>query len=729
MIDAGLSVPSDPAKSIKRWLDEVELYERKTQTWEKRGHKIVKRYRDERETKDAARKFNMLWSNTETMRPALYARNPKPDIQRRFKDADPVGRIASDVLERAATYFVDTDHFAGAMRNVVMDYLLPGRGTTWARYVPHMKPSVEVTDDVADGDHDEDRPEIIESEEVALDYIHWTDFGHNICRTWDEVWLVWRKVYLDRDELKTRFGKELGAKIPLDYQDKSKEGGETDSDFAKATIYEAWDKKRGCAVWLHKQVPEYLDLRADPLEIEHFFPCPKPVAANLANDSLIPVPIYVEYQDQADELDTLTARIASITKSLKVAGVRDTSAQGLDRLLSEGVENELIPVDSWAVFAQKGGIDGAIDLLPMKEIAETLLAIYEARDKVKQDLYEITGIADIIRGQSDPNETMGAQKIKSNFATLRLGDQQKMIQAFVREIIRILVDIIGGHFQQETIEQISGVRLLTAQQKQAYQQIAQAGQKPPLPPNVSPDQFGQMMSDPTWDEVMALIRNATARSFRIDIETDSTIKADEVQEKADRIEFLKTVGGFMEQAVQASEQQPALAPLAGQMLMFGVRAFPIGKELEGTINTTIQKLEKMAQAAEGKPKPNPEMIKVQGELQLQGQKQQAEQQAAQAKAQAEIQIQHAKVQADAQIAQQQQAAQAQQAAQENALEAQREQAKMQMEERLAMQKIAAETDLQLKIAHIKAAASIEVARITAKYSDGGEAETREASGE
>src|SRR6185312_16279605 len=214
--------PGVDKSKISTWLSEVELYERESKNWRERGKKIVKRYKDERDdTKRTASQFNVLWSNTQTLLPALYARNPKPDIQRRFKDEDPIGRVASDVLERSSSYFCDTDHFASTIRQAVMDYLLPGRGTVWVRYVPHMKPAeTQVTDDVAPGDQDEPQPEVIDYEEVLTDYVHCDDFGHNICRTWEEVWLVWRKVYLDRAELVNRFGKEIGNKVPLDYTQK-----------------------------------------------------------------------------------------------------------------------------------------------------------------------------------------------------------------------------------------------------------------------------------------------------------------------------------------------------------------------------------------------------------------------------------------------------------------------------------------------------------------------------
>lgn len=746
---------------IARYVEEIELYDKETQKWDRQSKRIIKRYRDDRggdgTIESQERRYNVLWANTQNLAPALYARNPKPDIQRRFKDADPVGRVTSDILERSITYFCDTDHFASVARQCTLDFLLPGRGTLWVRYVPHFKDlPVEVTDDIGAGDGQSDQaqaPEVIDYEEVIPDYVHRDDFGHNICRTWDEVWCGWRKVYMTRKELKERFGEEKGELPPLDYKAKTADGKTLDDGVSKAVIYELWDKTRRVALWFHKSVPDCLDLRPDPLKLETFFPFPKPLLTNLVNESLIPVPLYVEYQDQAAELDLLTARISMMTRCLKVVGVYDASVEGLNRMFNEGTENELIPIQQWALFAEKGGMNGAMTLLDIKGIAAALLSCYEARAKVKEDLDEITGMSDIIRGNTDPNETASAQKLKSGYAGQRISDMQRDVQRFVRETIRIMTDVIANHFQIETIKQISGVRLLTNQEKQAYSQpmMGHNGgppmpgqppmaprQPPPLPKGVTPDQMQQMMDDPSWEDVEQLIRNQALRSFRIDIETDSTIKSDEQAEKASRIEFLKAAGGFMQQATQAGQQQPLMVPLLVQMMMFGIRAFPVGKELEGAFNSTMQKLEK--QAANPQPQPNPEMIKVQGEQQLAQAKMQsdsqmeqsrfqAEQQLNQAKVQGEIQVQQAKVQADSQIAMQQQQAQAAQALQQNQLEAEREHAKLAQELQLAQLRIAAETDMELRKAHIMAAASIEVARINAKADDGAQAEAREASGE
>lgn len=637
---------NDSAVTPAFWVQHIEAYERASSEWSTRGKKIVKRYRDERSgTADGKRiKYNVLWANTQTLMPALYARNPKPDIARRFKDADPVGRVTADVLERSVSYFVSSDRFGQSMRQSVLDFLLPGRGTVWVRYVPHMRDEAlqpggsevaeegaQVTDDIAQ--EEPSSVEVIDYEEALVDYVHCDDFGHTVARTWDEVRANWRKVYLGRSELVQRFGETIGNAVPLDHATKDQKGRDTEAE-AKATLYELWDIQTKRAYWLHKSVATFLDNRADPLGLDEFWPCPRPLFANLANDSLIPVPEYAQYQDQATELDNLTARIEKLTKALKAAGVYDKAAEGIQRLYNEGTENTLIPVDQWSVFAEKGGIKGAVDFLPIREVSEVLVKLYEARAQVKQDLYEISGMADIIRGASNPNETATAQQLKSNFATLRLSDRQSEVQRFARDLVKILTQVIANHFQLDTIKLISGVRLLSAAQKAEINQLLAAapsatqqpaGVGPSAPPPVTPEQIAQqlgiepeqledMLANPTWEEVEALLRDRVARCFRIDIETDSTIKGDQQQEQGARVEFLTAAGSFLQQAVEAGQQAPVMVPLLARMLMFGIRAFPVGKDLESAFQTTLAKLEKQA-AQPQQAGPDPETVKAQAALQ------------------------------------------------------------------------------------------------------------------
>lgn len=646
-------------KDVAFWVQEIENYEQQFAPWEKKSKKIIERYIDERgDVAAKASRFNILWSNIQTLHPAIYASTPTPNIDRRFDNDDDLGRYSALVLERAVSYYVKNDLFDKVMKQASLDRLLSGRGVAWVRYCPVFEGKTQITDDQTEEEYD------LLSEDTVPDYVHWSDFGHTWARTWQEVRAVWRMVYMDRSDLVKRFGEDMGNQIPLDAVVKGKNGESLRSN-KKACVYEIWDKKKKTAVWLHKEMPELLDQRDDPLGLKEFFPCPQPIYSTLSNDNLIPTPDYILYQDQAIELDNLTARIALITKAVKVAGVYDGNAQGIDRLLSEGVENKLIPVAQWAVLGDGKGLPGVISFFPLGEIIATLQGLYQAREQVKQDLYEITGISDIVRGQTSASETATAQQLKGQFATLRLDNNQKDVARFAKDLVVIMTEIIAKHFSLDTIKKVSGVKLLTDQEKQIlqaqmqqYEQIVsqaqQMQQQPPHLPQI-PEDVKDMMGLPSWEDVEKLIRDDTARSFRIDIETDSTIKTDQENEKKSRIEFLGAVSSFMAQAVSVP---PELRELSMELLMFGVRGFKVSRELETTFENAMSKIKKSQENPQEAP-PNPEVIKAQSEqaksqvdMQMAKMKIQSENQKEMAKAQMEdkkIQAEAGKAQAEISI--------------------------------------------------------------------------------
>lgn len=638
---------------------EITLYETDTKKWYERARKISRRYKDERGTETESKtRFNILYSNIQTLLPAAYGSNPNPDIERRFRDDDVLGRVTSDILERCTAYFVKTEKFGSTVKKSLLDRLLGGRGIAWARYIPHMRDmelqqfpeeiqeeGQEITNDAEMGDEVKEPAPLAEPlqevyyEEAYPDYVHMEDFGHNIARVWHEVWIVWRRVFLDKDEIKERFPditEDQLAEIAFDQgMMDEKSGNENKSEQVrnKAEIFECWNIKTKKAYWLHKQSKEFLDEVDDPLGLPDFFPCPKPLYAVLDNNSLVPTPDYVEYQDQARELDEITARISSITKSLKIVGVYDASVEGLSRLLEEGYENYMIPISQWTTFAAKNGLEGTTSFLPIEQNAKVLLALYDARDRVKADLYEITGIADIIRGDTKASETATAQRIKGQFATLRLSDLQGKTSEFAKDLVVKIANIIAKHFSIDTIKQISGVRLMTAQEKQTFQmqqqqiqgqyaqaqkmqQAAQAqGQNLPAPPPPPPidNKMQEMLDNPTWEEVEQLLRDQPHLCFKIDIETDSTIISDRQEEQQARVEFLKAAGEFM---VQMKDMPPETMPLLAEMLMFGVRGFKVGKAIEGQFRVMMNKIEQMAKNPPP-PKPDPAMAKVQADIQAQ----------------------------------------------------------------------------------------------------------------
>jgi hypothetical protein len=687
------------------WYNCIAQYERTFKEWEGRADKIVKRYRDDQRSRNNPNaKFNILWSNVQTITPAVFARLPRPDVSRRFRDNDPIGRVASMMLERALEYEIEHyGDYASAMKQAVQDRLLGGRGTSWVRYEPHIVGEMndeaegapddgyQITEDIdeaeTEGGIHRENQERIEYECAPVDYVHWRDFGLTVARTWEEVTAVWRKVYMGRPALVERFGEELGGQIPLDTKpESSKTFAEKMGEGShEAVIYEIWDKTTGQVLWLSKSMGKILDVRDDPLQLENFWPCPKPMFSTLTTDSLVPVPDFVLYQDQARQLDTLADRIDGFIQALKVRGVYDASEPSLARLFSEGENNALLPIKNYAAFSEKGGMVGAINLVDIKPIAEGLNMAYQAMEQVKGQIYEIMGIADIQRGQTDPNETLGAQIIKSNNASGRLKTMQHDVVNFATALLQIKAQIICQHFTDDTIVKISGASQLSPQDQALIPQALQ------------------------------LLKNEPAKNFRIEVTSDSMIYQDEQQEKADRVEFLKAVSSFMQTALPVATSSPELTPLLMEMLKFGVTAFKAGKGMEGLIDETADKFRQQAKQLEGQPKPlTPEQQKMQMQMQVE----QAKIQAQQAKAQQDMQLEQQKMSMQMELEKAKQEYQAQENQLKFQLEDQRNRAQAEMDLKVAQMKMMTERNTQVLLAHINNGAKIEVARIGASESDG-----------
>lgn len=670
------------------WMGQEAIADREERTWIKKSRKIVKRYRDDRgdnpgDGAGATHRYNILWSNVQTLRPTLYARTPKPDVERRFKDQDDVGRLASTLLERSLSYATDCMDFDTVMSSCVEDKLLPGRGVCRVIYVPTYGEPIGAQEDNADFEQEDvgaaivdtagdtkdarqgqanipQQPEVdplreVVYEEALLKYVFWEDYREGPARKWIEVPWVRYRAYMTQDELKTRFGGAKAKKVTLDYTPKGTPEDRKDESppdmFKKAIVHEYWDKTKKQVVWLAPGTPDLiLDTKDDPLGLRDFFPNPDPLLATTTNDRRIPVPDYVEYQDQAIELDLLTARIDRLTRALKVSGIYPgENKQVLQQLVDAGTENLLIPVEDWAKWSDGGGLKEFIQWMPIEQVAQTLIQLYEARDKTKADLYEITGIGDIMRGNTSPIETLGAQQLKANFVTRRVMPQQREVARFARDCFRLLANIISEHFSPKTISlmtgypqlqpvpqvpppppqflpapmpsvlapQPQGIPVPPPQGPQAQGMPPQGvapGQPPVLP---GPPQVPQPQPNPAYqqwmqqaqaaqqvqmanqklqqqfDAAVALIREDGVYGFRIDIEADSTIAPDEQAEKQARTEFLHEFVPFMQQLVPIAQGNQTMAELAKQFALFAVRGFKVARPLEESVEAAFDELAKM----------------------------------------------------------------------------------------------------------------------------------------
>ena len=164
---------------------------------------------------------------------------------------------------------------------------------------------------------------------------------------------------------------------------------------------------------------------------------------------------------------------------------------------------------------------------------------------MKSIIYEVTGIADIIRGQTSPSETATAQDIKASYAGLRLRDRRDNINTFIVELLRIQAELFCTFFTTQQMQEMSGIQ-------------------------ITPD-------------IEKIIRSDVLRNYKIDIETDSTILPDmraETQQRAALVasitQFLTAVSPLVIQGILPLETAKAL-------LMFGVQPANVSRELEDAL--------------------------------------------------------------------------------------------------------------------------------------------------
>ena len=492
-----------------KWLGVIEQHDKAFGDWKLRVRKLWKIYNEERRNKsDSAntrRKMSLFWSNISTLQPAIYAKTPEPSVSRRFKDDDPVTRAAAELIERSLITSFDIGGFDETMRRVRDDYLVCGRGCAWVRYEAETQ-EIEGPDGGPVNEHgeplgeDESPAEEIAGEKLCYDYVNWDDFGHNVARTWDEVTCVWRRAYMTRKEGRKRFG-EVFDGVQLDQRTNDSPGESDNSEDTrqaarnKATVYEIWDKTSNKVYFIARGAKEPLEVVDPYLQLQGFFPCPKPAYGTIPTNSLIPTPDYVFYQDQVEEIDDLTSRIGALLDQLKIVGLYPAGSgdtqDAIQRIAQPGVENVMVPVPNWAQFKEGGGSKGSIEWWPVEQVITVLKACFESRKMLIDDVYQITGISDIMRGEGDKSETATAQNLKSQWGSIRIRDRQHTLAFFARDCARIAAEIMAEKFQPETLLEMSNLKLPTqadvdAQMaEQRMMQMQQQQMQPPQAPQAA----------------------------------------------------------------------------------------------------------------------------------------------------------------------------------------------------------------------------------------------------
>jgi hypothetical protein len=406
--------------------------------------------------------------------------------------------------------------------------------------------------------------------------------------------------YLDREQLEKLIGKQKAKDIQLTVDGSGNEDAKDDSfKPTHAEVHEVWcAPERTTYIAVTGVQDRWLKEGNDPLRLSEFYPCPKPLLAVDTNDSLQPIPLFTLYQHQANELDLITKRISTLMKALKLAGIYAGSEKELLKKLFESDENQMIPVADWGTIQGAGGISGLVEWLPIEQVGKVLTALFREREAIVTQIFELTGIADIQRGSTDPRETKGAQTLKAQFSSRRTLTPKQNVEKYFRDVLRIAAEIMAEHFSTDTLQRMTGLQIP--------------------------------------EEVRALLQNELMRQYRIDIETDSTVAPDEQAEQANMAAALEAVTAYVAAIAPLVQQGIIDGQAAIQLLKVYLRKFKWGREIE----ETLEQIERNPPPKQ----PDPEEKKMLMEAQLKQQELQADLQKQQAELELKMQEMQMKLQ-------------------------------------------------------------------------------------
>lgn len=606
--------PNEPAAVVSFWLNEISTAKKREKDYRTDGERILKIY-----SGDDKSPYNILFSNTETLLPALYSAVPRPVVQRRFKDSDPLGQAAAMAAQRVLEFLVDTnvdgyETFDEGVRAATLDGLLPGRGVTCVKYDADIGVLKEEEPEAPEDQPEEAEPqepappsEYKKSELVCIDSRSWNRVYFGYAKKWSKVpWIAYEE-YIDKDEAVRLFGDETAKKLTFtdveSNDEEKKSSSEKDKGGRKAClVYQIWDKDDGRKI--RYVSPQYMDgyiaVLDDPLNLTGFFNQPKPLQFMEKANDLMPTSLYVIYENQAKELNSLTLRINRIVNAIKAKAIYDGELGDDLKKLVEADDLMMVPADKTSALSAEKGLQNAIWFWPVEQLIATLVQLYQAREQCKRVIYEITGISDIIRGSSVASETATAQNIKSQWGTLRLKRLQKEVQRYARDLLRMMLEIAATKFSEDTWAKMTGLPYLTTEQRAQAEQISQAlkaqGQQfmanvqpgqppPPIPPQVQ-QQIQQNQADlakPVWGQVLETLKNDTQRAYRIDIETNSTVEPEAVEDQKNISDLMTAIGQFLNGVGPLVAKGVMPFEAAQSMLLAITRRFRFGSEIEDQI--------------------------------------------------------------------------------------------------------------------------------------------------
>jgi DNA-binding transcriptional MerR regulator len=568
--------PEQQATLGKDWMARLDAQKKAEETWIDNALEAQQAYMAESGDGNIAPQYNILHSNVETIVPATYNSTPSPDIRPRHGNADKIGKVVSDIWERAISAQIDDERLDTEIEATALDAFLTGRGVTRLKYDGQMQ------------------DQILQGERVLYENVAWKDYREGPAQRWSQVpWVAFR-YHISQEELDRRYGNDPSDDVRPDSKD------ETDDKKGGVNVWQIWDKQERKVLTVTEDTNKVIKIQDDPLGLKGFFPMPEPVQPLRVNGSRKPICPYSVYRTLANELDTQTRRINILTKGLKLRGFYAGDTDVMETL-AEAEDNALVGVADMRSVAPNGDLDKAIAWWPIDKAITVLRELMQQREQTKQAIYEITGISDIVRGASNSKETATAQQIKTQWGSLRIKRLQNMIARHVRDIFIMSAEIMASQFDVQSILKASGVSLELP-----------ASQMPPQPQDPAQaaayqQQVQQMQAEHQrkqaehQQQVVAMLKEID--HYRIDVESDSTVRADLTQKRGEMAEFLNGTAQFFSTMAPVIEKAPAAAGPIIEMYAAFARQFNLGKQAEDALDEMVEGAKQVNPQQQNQPDP------------------------------------------------------------------------------------------------------------------------------
>ena len=506
-----------------------------------RYHSLVKEtrayYKDTKHSDYQSGRYNIFWSSIETLKPFLYFKQPQPYIERINKISNPAENMACRILEKALLWDLSQFDFDSIIKYARNDFLISGSGIIWERYQPEFQ-------NILNPNRDNEVVSVKTGEKVLSEYVNPEHFIADCDNVgiWEDVKWIARKIFMSHSDVVQNFGKEFD------------DGHQPD---APVCIYEVWYKPLRKVYWVSKDYPKkFLKEIEDPLHLSDFFPCPKPIFATQTNDSIIPTPDYSLIKEMLNELNGITQRMKLVMQALKVSGAYDKSFPELYNILNKDVT--LVAVSDFQKLKDCGGIRGIIDFAPIEQYILALEQLSVRREDIIKRIFDVTGVSDIMRGNSNAVETATAVQQKTNFGTLRNQDRQNDMQRFIADLYRIKAEIICEQFSEKTL-----AGFLSSEERENSLLVAQA---------------------------ILLLKTEKLRGMILRVESDAVFNQEIEHKKT--IDGINTINTMIKEAFALVSTQPLLLPLYRSMIESVVASMPRARQFESIVEQTFNNIDK-----------------------------------------------------------------------------------------------------------------------------------------